>query len=302
MRLLAVTACSAVLLLLQGAHAATVDIRTPKQFGYFVGDLIEADVDIRTPGNLQFQKSSLPRPGPVTPLIDLRDAVMARTNEDGKALWQLHLIYQNFLPALDVYELEIPSLSLTFLADGQPRTVEVPSWNILVAPLREALPKKQENAAGYLRPDAPAILLPEAHLRRRTAFFAISSLFLLIYIIRDRAIWPFQKRSERVFSAAARQISALARKSAGMAFYREALLTLHRSIEQTAGRSVFAEDLAGFLRSHPEYEPLALLFQKFFNASRATFFDPAGEGAMPLFPIADLLAFASRLAVIERST
>lgn len=301
MRLPAVTVCLTALVFIYGAHAATVDIRTPKQFGYFVGDLIEADVDIRTPGSLQFQKSSLPRPGPVTPSLDLRDAVMTRTDVDQGALWQLHLIYQNFLPALDVHELEIPSLTLTFLADGQQRTVEVPSWDILVAPLREALPKKQENAAGYMRPDAPAILISEARLQRHTAFIAISCLFLLIYVLRDRAIWPFHKRSKRVFSKAARQITALARKSAGTAFYRNALLTLHRSIEQTAGRTVLAEDLANFLSSHPEYESLALSFQNFFEASRATFFDSEGDAALHLFPKSELLAFASRLAAIERS-
>ncbi|HET6377242.1 MAG TPA: nonribosomal peptide synthetase MxaA [Methylocella sp.] len=301
MRQPAVTVCITALFFIHGARAATVDIRTPKEFGYFVGDLIEANVDIRTPKNQQFLNSSLPRPGPVTPLLDLRDAVLTKSYEDGSTLWQLHLTYQNFLPALDVHELEIPSITLIFLEDGQQKNVEVPSWHIRVAPLREAFPQKKENAAGYMRPDAPAVLISEAPPLHRAAFFALSVLLLLIYVLRDRAIWPFQKRPERVFSAAARKISTLAKKSAGMAFHRDALLTLHRSIEQAAGCTVLAEDLANFLSSHPKYEPLAPSFQKFFEASRAIFFDSEGERALHLFSKAELLAFASRLAAIEKS-
>lgn len=282
------------------AQAAEVEIHAPRQFGYFVGDLIEAYVDVHTPERAQLQQASLPAPGPLNAWLNLRGVALSRSKEASGTLWHLHLTYQNFYLALDVREMEIPALPLVFQEGGDESTVEVPSWRIRVSPLREVLPEKQQNAADYLRSDAPNVLLAE-HGAMRTGLLAGLTALLGFLCLWDRALWPFHQRRARVFTTMARQISALASQKSGPEFYQAAFLALHRSIERAAGRAILLEDLPAYIGDNPHFAPLAESFQKFFAASREAFFRGTEQDLSRLFAKPDLLAFASRLAALERA-
>jgi len=286
--------------LLPAYASPEVEIHVPRQFGYFVGDLIEVYVDVRMPATAQLQQASLPAPGPLNAWLDLRNLVMSRSTEPGSTLWHLHLTYQNFYLALDVREMEIPALPLVFLDGGDETRVEVPSWRIRVAPLREVLPEKQENGVDYLRPDASNVSIVE-HSTIRTALLTGLTLLLGFFCLWDRAFWPFQKRRARAFTAGAREISSLATRTCGPEFYHSAFLTLHRSIEKAAGHTILFEDLPAYLAQNPQYAPLADSFKKFFTASRQAFFRETEQDLNHLFAKPDLVAFASRLAVLERT-
>ncbi|HTV31628.1 MAG TPA: hypothetical protein VME69_00740, partial [Methylocella sp.] len=117
----------------------------------------------------------------------------------------------------------------------------------------------------------------------------------------DHAAWPFQNRRARIFAVAARQISALAGQTSESEFYQPAFLTLHRSIEKAAGHAILFEDLPAYLAKNPQFEPLAESFQKFFAASRQAFFKETEQNLSHLFAKPDLVAFASRLAALERT-
>ncbi|MGO9721662.1 MAG: nonribosomal peptide synthetase MxaA [Methylocella sp.] len=292
--------CLGQILLPSLAQSVEVEIQAPRQFGYFVGDLIEAYVGIRTPQGAELQPASLPTSGPLNAWLTLRGVTVSRSKEVAGTLWHLHLTYQNFYLALDVREVEIPALSLTFQDGGEQTTVEVPSWRIRVAPLREVLPEKQENAVDYLRPDAPNVPVMERG-EVRTGVLASLTVLLALLCLRDRALWPFHKRRTRVFTAAARQISALAKQTTGPEFYPAAFRTLHRSLEKTAGHAILFEDLPAYLRNHPQFAPLTESFQRFFEASREAFFSEAEKDLSRLIAKPDLLAFAWKLAALERT-
>lgn len=293
--------CLLQILLPPLTRAAEVEIHALRQFGYFAGDLIEAYVDVRMPQSAELQQASLPTPGPLNAWLDLRELTVSRIKEVGGALWHLHLTYQNFYLALDVREMEIPALPLIFQDGGEQTTVDVPSWRIRVAPLREVLPEKQENAGDYLRPDAPNVPVAVAGAGLRTGLFAGLTVLLALLCLWDRALWPFHKRRARVFTAAARQISALAKQTTGPEFYPAAFLTLHRSLEKAAGRSILLEDLPAYLCNNPQFAPLADSFQRFFEASREAFFSASEQDLSRLITKPDLLAFVRRLAALERT-
>jgi len=134
-----------------------------------------------------------------------------------------------------------------------------------------------------------------------TGLLAGLTVLLGCFCLWDRALWPFRERRARVFTTAAREISALSRQRSGPEFYRTAFLTLHRSIEKAAGRAVLLEDLPAYLSKNPQFAPLAGSFEKFFTASREVFFRGAEQDLSHLFTKTDLITFASHLAVLERA-
>ncbi|WP_204279057.1 hypothetical protein, partial [Klebsiella aerogenes] len=75
-------------------------------FGYFLGDLVETQVDILADPGLRVQRASLPSPGPVTYWLDLREVAVEEANVGGAARTRLRLTYQNFYAALDARSLE----------------------------------------------------------------------------------------------------------------------------------------------------------------------------------------------------
>lgn len=300
MRRAALVLAAVAALLPARAQAATVELRVPRAFGFFVGDIVEAIVDIELAPGERLQESSLPQPGPITTHLDLRSISAAPFAESGKKGWRLRLLYQNQFVALDVRPVQVPQLALAFLDGETPKTVSVPAWSFLAAPLREVAPHRRESGADYLQPDVKAAPLDESPLRLATALLAAASFAALLFYLRDRALWPFETRKARVFAAAARRIEALARKAPAPEFCRQSRLALHRSIDQKAGRAIHYEDIDAFLDARPEFRPAADELQHFFEASRAAFFDarsPRADGA----ETRQIVELAERLAALERA-
>jgi mxaA protein len=83
------------------AQEPTVRVHSAQPFGYFVGDLIHARIDVSAPENAALSRASLPKPGPLTGSLDLRDVKFREVSENGARIWRLALTYQNFYVALD---------------------------------------------------------------------------------------------------------------------------------------------------------------------------------------------------------
>lgn len=283
------------------ARPSSVEIHCARPFGFFVGDLVRATIDIRTESDAIMQKASLPHPGPLTVSLDLRDIAVEETTDGGQKLWRLHLTYQNFYVALDARELEIPGFSLSFSRASGAETAEVPSWRIGVSPLREVMPEKKEKPEGYPRPDSLPAYAEEAAPRAIALALGAAALLGLIAIARDRAWPPFHKSRVRIFSALARRIGAASRRPCSEEILRQTLQTLHRGIDAAGGRSILAADLPAFLLLHPQFRPLESSFARFFAASHLAFFDKGESSESFEFGMTELAEFAKRLAERERA-
>ncbi|WP_424363694.1 nonribosomal peptide synthetase MxaA [Methylocystis parvus] len=274
------------------ADDARVTIHSARPFGYFVGDIIHARVDIATSVNATLVSASLPRPGPLSASLDLR-AVDIHANTVGfEKRWRLDLIYQNFYVALDVRNIEIPGFELRFGDE----TVQVPAWSVGVAPLREIVPAKQERPEDYLRPDSPMVLASETQPERLAIAFGALSLLAFGVVARDRAWPPFQRRRERIFNALARELAAKAHD--GHDDLPGAMQSMHRAIDRANGGTLLGEDVSIFLAQRPEFVSLRPSFDRFFAASRSEFFS---EGKTDRYGFAELLDFARALARQERA-
>lgn len=297
---------SLVLLLAAGVVPAlagdiSVDVHSERPFGYFVGDLIRAQVDVRAPSGAILSPASLPHPGALSTSLDLRsvDVDEARTNSE--TVWRLNLTYQNFYVALDVREVEIPAFTLNITTPSGKEAVEIPPWRVGVAPLREIAPEKKENAEEYMRPDSAPIAFSETRPQVATAAFSAAALLCLVFVARDRAWPPFHKRRARLFSALARRIAALARAPASEQTVRAALKDIHRTLDACHGGSLLQDDLPALLNTHPEFADLNVALGSFFSASRRLFFDRPKDADMAGPDIADLARLAAALAERERA-
>jgi mxaA protein len=224
---------------------------------------------------------------------------------DGNRLWRLSLTYQTFYAALDVRRLDIPAFTVTFASEAARSTTsaaaEVPSWPILVSPLREVQPPPVADPTEYMRPESPVPRRDPGPARALAWAFAALGLAGLALLARDRAWWPLHRRPARAFAAAARQVRRLSARSGDESAYRDALLALHRGLDRTDGRRVMGEDLPAFLARHPAYGALAQPLDRFFAASRAAFFGRDPAAARRHWPFPDLVATARRLAAAERA-
>ncbi|MCJ2034504.1 nonribosomal peptide synthetase MxaA [Methylobacterium sp. J-068] len=302
--LLALLAQSAV------AQVRSVEVRTPRPFGYFLGDLVRAQVDIVVEPGFTLQPASLPQPGALAYWLDLRDLGVSQTRAGDAQRVRLSLTYQSFYAALDARALEIPGFTVTFVSESDhgatTAKAEVPAWSFNVSPLREIQPPARDDPRDYMRPDGQVGPGDPRPLLMGAAGSAALALLAFAGLARDRTWWPFRTRRGRPFGVAARRIQGLARRSSPEAGdreanYRDALLALHLALDAGAGRRLLADDLGDFIEAHPAYRADRPGLARFYEASRRTFFGPGPEAGRGVLPLQDLADLARRLARAERA-
>lgn len=296
MRVLAI-----LFLILQAGVAAaqvrSVELRVPRTFGYVLGDLLQVRADIALEPGFTVQRASLPKPGPVTYWLDLRDVAVERVPGGIR----LRLTYQTFYAALDARRLDVPGFRVA-LADEKPggtttTQAEIPPWSFGVSPLREVQPEKRDDPADYLQPDGRVRRLdPEPPA---VTALALAGLFLLAlgFLAYDRA-WLGRRRG-RPFALAAKRLRRLA--GTGADGYRDALRLIHRSLDETDGRRLLADDLPAFLNRHPAFRGEGEALRRFFEASRRAFFGREVQAAREVWPWPEMQAALRRLAAAERA-
>lgn len=313
-----------LLLGLQPAAAAidAVNIYEPRNFGYFIGDTLERNVEVVTSGNTELFTAALPRPGPLTYWLDLVAITHSERQEAGRTIYDIKLKYQIFYSAVEATELDIPAFPLKFKnptsvapdatapvdsADAASKySASVPAFRMIVAPLRDLvlvdlMPEKTKELSDILRPDVQAHIIPVASKERLLAISSVALLLSTILLCWHYAIGPFKKRAGRPFTQADRQIRDLLSYGATDASYREALLILHRAFDEAAGHRLFTEDTAKFAKEHPRFGGLASRFRSFFESSRLYFFSDDRRAAEELFPLENVRQLVSDLAREERA-
>ncbi len=300
------------------AAVEAVNVYDPRRFGYFIGDTLERRVEIITNGGTELFTAALPRPGPVTYWLDLIAIDDKAREEQGRQIHDITLKYQNFYSALEATNLDIPAFPLKFknphsvAPDGSAPAdasasgnyvASVPALKLVVSPLRnivldDLMPEKTGEISDVMRPDAiPQEIwtVPKERLLAMSLIALAASGGLLLW---HYAIWPFSRRRNRPFTQADRQIRAIGGSNAP---YREALLVLHRALDEAAGRRVFSGDVSTFIAKHRNFTNLAPRLRDFFENSRLYFFSDDRAAAEQRFPIENVRMLVADLAREERA-
>jgi mxaA protein len=283
------------------ARAPVLSVSDTRPFGYFIGDAIHREVVLRlAPGDV-LDTASLPRPGPLNYWLELSTADLSTGSEGDDTLYRLSLVYQTFYAPLDTRALVIPAFELK-VTGAQDSEVNVPAFSFLMSPIRQLFTDKGQSSdtVTKLRPDLAA---PREATGRERTLMLVSGLFALgalAGLAWHNAWWPFHRRPARPFTDAARFLRTNAARLQGASGYRAALLKLHRAFDLAAGRRVLADDVAEFLRQHPEFAPYSGEVERLFASSRQAFFANEVDQARTAMPLPALAELSTRLSAAER--
>jgi mxaA protein len=283
---------------LQSSEAGirSLQVREPRNFGYFVGDIFERRIELLVDHNDALLPASLPSVGQVTYWLDLLRTDVRESRADDGTLYTITLVYQNFYVPLDAHKLVVPEWPLRVGTD----TAIIPTFTFTGAPIRELFPEKSgETADTFLQADAKATPIGLGWLPFGAGLSMAVALFALLALARHHAWWPFRLRPDRPFTRAARMISSLSGDSSDPV-YRDALLAMHRAFDATDHRRVLAADIGGFVARHPQFEASRGGIEEFFRNSREIFFGGT-SGRYAFLPLQSIKSLAGELARGERA-
>ena len=273
--------------------AIEADANPPRPFGYSIGDVVRQTVHLKPAPGQTLVDTSLPKEGRVGAWVERR--AVGVTPEAGG--WRIDLTYQFINVPTELRTIALPAIKLQ-LRDGE-RTVEetLTESPVTLAPLTPAVVLARAGLE-EMRPDvAPPLIDTSAQLRRLTAYGLAAATIALAW-----TAWYFgfglRGRRARPFARAVRDLRRQIAGAAEPSVRREAMRTLHRAFDATAGSTVFAETLFRLFDRRPSLAPAREAIERFFAASRAEFFGDDRDDAG--FTAAEMLTLARRLKALER--
>ncbi len=280
------------------AQVRSVDMQPPQRdFGYFVGDLMETQAVVTVDAGADLEPSSLPSAGPVSTWVDLRRITVTQATDGGALRVTIRSQYQSFYDPEEAGRTQVPGYLLSFKSGTKRFDAQIPGFSYLASPFRHDLNPIIESAA--LRGDHPFLTVPLASAKLRLIASFLVALVAAVLLAAGRGWLPGLRMRGRPFAHASRQVSQLSRQDNEEARVA-ALLALHRAFDAAAGKRVLAGDLDQFIGRHSAFLPLRADIERFFAASRAMFFGPAADTATALATLPDLVTLGRRLKRAER--
>lgn len=278
-----------------GQAAPTVRTEEPRAYGWLPGDVIVRHATVDAGEAFTLDAASLPKPGRLGNAFELRSIGHDSERMAGGRRHLLRLEYQVFFSPTATRTLELPPVLLRFDTAGRTQEVRIEAWPVTVSPLvpPEVSPRR---GLGELQPDLPP---PLADMRPlRTALAATTALALLpaLFLLHAYVGLPWLARRRRPFAQAWRALRRVRGDEAGQR--RAAFEQLHAALNASAGRALFAGDVARFVGEQPQFAPLQHELSLFFERSQAEFFGSGDGGNGPALP--ELLALCRRARDIER--
>ena len=272
-------------------QARTVE---PRAFGIRLGDVVERQVIVEIPSRLKLDENSLPTVGPLGPVLELRAVWRTQQSTPTGQRLSLRLRYQVFAAPVAVRSYELPKMLLRF--DGAPRgdEVRIEPWPLVVSALaaEDASPREGlGELRPYMAPPLRGLGVERGVLWACAAVAALLGAYLAFVYLG----LPWWGRQHRPFTQAFRVVQAHSEADG-----REACRALHAAFNQTAGRTVFAEAVEGFVVQAPRFAGLKGDIQNFFVRSQAAFFAGASPAEGPQRDW--LLAFARACRDAERGS
>lgn len=250
----------------------TIDLQTPRDYGYTLGDRITIIARINMPMFYRLEINSLPKPGPINDWLQLIEATPVETQTDYD--YALALTYQVFKSVPVATELTLPPLPLHFSYHGRSLIERLPAWTFGYNPL---IPKNKTDAQIEPEPEMAPELMETDDPRRRLGYFVAAIATLLFYIAWFYGKAPFLERYSGAFGKACRTLKQLKKHPPSEETHRKALQCFHHALNELSGESVFAGQLPAFFQRFPKFAPLQEKTEALFRVSQQLFFNASPE-------------------------
>lgn len=287
---------AAFLLLWSGLASATpvprVESQAQRDFGYALGDIVERAFTVAVPEGYALETGFLPQAGALDEYLEVRHSDWSLQPRDGESTYRIRIAYQVFKGVRSAEKTTIPALPLRFQGPS-PLEATIPESTFTLAPL---IPPDLPDEQVIIRGAAPPISSPtRPHVQRLLAYLGTSLALVATLAWRRYG----RTRRNRPFARARREFKRLIRHGTTPETLRAQAKLLHQALNETAGHSLFAEQLGGFCADRPAFAELRGELADFFALSRRLFF-AAPETLAADDPATRLEALCRRCAQAER--
>ena len=285
-------AFAALLLLAQALHAQPITI-TPvpvRAFGYSIGDRVERRVDLWLAPPWSLTQGGLPTPGRQSPWFDLVEITSTSEAAKNGTHVELRFVYQLLNSPVQPTALLLPRVGLKFEGGPQPVERDVPPVDVFASPLLP--PAAAGSTLDAMRADRKPELIPVEHFRQRLIVYGLVAAAILAWMLVVQQL--ASRRRAGPFVRACRELRNLARGSSDVARAETAMRVVHRALDETAGHTVFVDNVDTLFES-AHRAPLRARTLAFLDRSRQRFFAGAGEAV----PLQELRDFAQAWRTLE---
>jgi len=281
----------------------TVDIVDPtRDAGYVVGDILQRKITLTVKQPYQVITESLPIVGyehryrgkkSGIELVKINQTVEQGTNSE---TYKLDLSYQVFKTDRVAKPAALRAEILKLRNTKTKKVVQyrLPDFSFRISPL---------SLIGQIKLDEEMYpFIPPLTLDNKPVIFNIKvlaailvlALLGLLYIFGAYAWLP---RMGAPFAKAYREIKKLSDSPEDI---KQAVTRVHQSLNQTAGVSLFNNNLDTFINQHKTFLPVKDEIEQFFGLSHEVFFEDASQSLNAGSPKAWLLQFCRRMRDCER--
>ncbi len=286
-----------------GEQYISVDIVDPtRDAGYVVGDILQRKISLTIKKPYQLITESLPIVGyehryrgkkSGIELVKIKQSVKQNTDSE---TYELDLSYQVFKTdrVAKPAALRAEVLKLRHLKNKSVVQYKLPDFTFRISPLSLIGQIKLDEE---MYPFIPPLTINNSktifNIKLLAGIFALALLGLL-YIFGTHAWLP---KMGAPFAKAYRDIKKLSASSEDI---KQAVTRVHRSLDQTAGVSLFSHNLDAFIDQQKAFLPVKKEIEQFFGLSHEVFFEDTSQSLSSENPKAWLLQFCRRLRECER--
>jgi mxaA protein len=288
----------------------SMKIQEPERaVGYTVGDVLTRHITLSIKKPYKLIDESLPIIGYEKRYrgqvlgIDLSDIKHTSKDSGDKVIHDLTLSYQVFTNKTVVKPGALPAEYLHIInVESKGKEVvkfRIPSFEFTISPIAVFGQIKIEDDMSKYR--GPLLLdnAPEKQLLKVLLTILALSLLGLLYMLGKHAWLP---RMGGPFARSYREIRKLSNTPQGNMpeAMRQAVASIHQSLNATAGSSLFSDNLDQFLAKKPAFNAIKSEMQQFFGLSNQVFFEPNSKHGVASDPIKWLAQFCRSCRDCER--
>lgn len=272
-----------------------VSLAVPRDFGIVMGDTVHADIRVRLEPGYALETALLPlADGAVSDVLEIRSVDWSQESGGNESIYRVGLTYQVFKGVREPEILQVPPVPLHFKKGEQTVETAAPARPMTLMPI---IPTATPDEKVALRDSLPPLALPDAGRPAMLAAF-----FAALAGLSGGFAWYLNRPAKAApFRLAGRALRKLRGRSGELEAFKDALRTLHEALNQTAGHTLFLNQLPEFLNQHPEFAGLQTELEEFFRLSQRLFFSHQETSLPADYPFPRLETLCRALAKVEKS-